>query len=411
MRFTKSTAVLAASLSVAIAQTFTSCNPLEKTTCPKDLGLPLGAFSSDFTQGKSASWSTAAYSTMSYGSSGAEFSISGPKQAPTMETDFYIFFGRISVKAKAAPGAGIVSSIVLESDDLDEIDWEFIGGDTSHVQTNFYGKGNTTTYDRVIYEQVDSPQTTFHTYTLDWNAQRLEYIIDGTTVRTLPYNDPLALGGKNYPQTPMKLKLGNWCGGCAGEPKGTIQWAGGPTTFGNDPYVMYVESVDITNYNPADSYEYTDTSGSWQSIKIIKDGKSSQPNGSGSGSPSTYPTGNQTAVVPTKSHHVGGVKNTDAAVSSTVTGKSYSMNTSSISAQNSGHNGGGVKTSTIMATTEVPGSQPTDAGPGSVPGAGSGPGGASASASASAPATNGAVSNGVFMSTSLVGLLFGFLLL
>lgn len=40
---------------------------------------------------------------------------------------------------KAASGRGIVSSIVLESDDLDEIDWEFIGGDNGKVQSNFYG--------------------------------------------------------------------------------------------------------------------------------------------------------------------------------------------------------------------------------------------------------------------------------
>lgn len=39
---------------------------------------------------------------------------------------------------KAASGQGIVSSIVLESDDLDEIDWEFLGGDTTQVQSNFY---------------------------------------------------------------------------------------------------------------------------------------------------------------------------------------------------------------------------------------------------------------------------------
>ena len=32
---------------------------------------------------------------------------------------------------KAAKGTGIVSSIVFESTDLDEIDWEFLGGDST----------------------------------------------------------------------------------------------------------------------------------------------------------------------------------------------------------------------------------------------------------------------------------------
>jgi len=41
---------------------------------------------------------------------------------------------------QAAAGTGIVSSIVLQSDDLDEVDWEMIGGNTTFVETNFFGK-------------------------------------------------------------------------------------------------------------------------------------------------------------------------------------------------------------------------------------------------------------------------------
>lgn len=45
------------------------------------------------------------------------------RDAPTMQTDFYFFFGLVEVTMKAASGTGIVSSIVMESDDLDEFDW------------------------------------------------------------------------------------------------------------------------------------------------------------------------------------------------------------------------------------------------------------------------------------------------
>ena len=202
MRFAKASAAAAlAALPAAFAQTSTDCDPTKKS-CPADTGLPSSAYTADFTQGSSAnaSWSAAAYTTINYGQNGAEFTISGKNQAPTVQTDFYIFFGRIDVKMKAAPGQGIISSIVLESDDLDEIDWEFIGSNTQKVETNFFGKGNTTSYDRAIYYDVQTPQNTFHTYTIDWNADRLEFIIDGTTVRTLAYTDPLTNGGNNYPQ-------------------------------------------------------------------------------------------------------------------------------------------------------------------------------------------------------------------
>lgn len=47
-------------------------------------------------------------------------------------------FGLFEVKMKAAPGRGIVSSIVLQSDVRDEVDWEFIGGEDYRVQSNYF---------------------------------------------------------------------------------------------------------------------------------------------------------------------------------------------------------------------------------------------------------------------------------
>lgn len=59
-----------------------------------------------------------------YGSSdGAHFRVEKSKDSPTIVSNFYIMWGKFEVTMKAAPGAGIVSSIVLQSDDLDEIDW------------------------------------------------------------------------------------------------------------------------------------------------------------------------------------------------------------------------------------------------------------------------------------------------
>lgn len=198
MRFsqTAAAAVLAA-LPVTLAQTFTDCNPLEKT-CPKNDGLKSSSFDSDFVNNKDAEkdWSTAAWTTMSYGDQGAQFRIAKAGQAPTIETNFYFFFGHVDVTMKPAPGQGIISSIVLESDDLDEIDWEFLGGVDNKVQTNFFGKGNTTSYDRMIEYNVESAQETWHTYSLDWTSERLQWIIDGTVVRELKYTDDVALNGK-----------------------------------------------------------------------------------------------------------------------------------------------------------------------------------------------------------------------
>lgn len=195
-----SQASLAAALAVlptVLAQTSTACNPTEKT-CPDDTGLNSATYTADFTKGESAlsSWSPAIGTTLSYSDQGALFSITKQGVSPTIGSDFYIFFGRVEVTAKLAPGTGIVSSFVLQSDDLDEIDWEFLGADSGYIQTNFFGKGNTTSYDRMVKAQVSDAESSYHTYTLDWTSERLQWIIDGSVVRELPYSDALTLSGK-----------------------------------------------------------------------------------------------------------------------------------------------------------------------------------------------------------------------
>jgi beta-glucanase (GH16 family) len=231
--------------------------------------------STDFTTGASSDWSLADGTTLNYGSNGAEFTISTKTNAPTISSDKYIFFGKVDAVLKAAPGNGIVSSFILESDDLDEIDWEWLGSTDTSVESNFFGKGNTTTYDRAIYHNVADPIGTWHTYTIDWTSAYVKWSIDGNLVRTLNYGDALALGGKNFPQTPMKIKMGNWVG-CADEAAnqpssptyGTCQWAGGPADFSKAPFTMYVKSVTIQDSSCGSEYSYGDTSGSYQSIKI-----------------------------------------------------------------------------------------------------------------------------------------------
>ena len=273
---------LPAAFRISLAQTSTTCNPTT-AECPADTALSSSTYSVDFTLGAPKSgWITTA-GTVNYGSNGAEFTINKEGDSPTIETDFYIFFGQIEVSLKAANGTGIVSSIVMESDDLDEVDWvclqlcslvhvltsfqEFTGTNTSSCETNYFGKGNTTTYDRAIYYPVTTPQGEFHNYTVNWTSGAITWSIDGTTVRTLAYAD--ADGGANFPQTPMRVKLGIWAGGDPSNGQGTVEWAGGETDFSDAPFTMYVKSVTIENASPGSQYEYSDTTGAWTSIKVI----------------------------------------------------------------------------------------------------------------------------------------------
>lgn len=143
-------------------------------------------------------------------------------------------------------------------------DWEWLGGYPDEVQTNYFGKGISTSSGRDTTEEVDDAQDTSHNYTLYWTEESLSWYLDGSLLRTLNYAD--ASNGDEYPQTPSRVKLGIWAGGDSENAAGTISWAGGETDYDEGPFTMIVESVDITNFNPAESYTYSDQTGDYTSI-------------------------------------------------------------------------------------------------------------------------------------------------
>lgn len=108
--------------------------------CPIDPGFTKD-YSIDFRNGPDGNWHDLSSAT-TFGSLGAQFGVSVMGQSYTYVTNNYFLFGRVDVKMRTAPGQGIVSAFVLQSDDLDEIDWEFIGGWPTQGQTNDFSKGN-----------------------------------------------------------------------------------------------------------------------------------------------------------------------------------------------------------------------------------------------------------------------------
>lgn len=229
-------------------------------TCSADTALGM-AIDVDFTQGEVNSFT--ASGTPTYGSDGVTFTVSKSGDAPQLTSVFYIMFGRVEFSLKAAPGAGIVSSFVLQSDDLDEIDWEWLGADSTEVQSNYFGKGQTTSYNRGQFHEMGDNQGGFVNYVLDWTSDRIIWEVDGTAVRTLTASDAET---NQYPQTPMQVKFGSWSGGDSSNAEGTIEWARGPTDYTQGPFSMSVKNLKVTDYSTGSHYSYGDTSGAWTSI-------------------------------------------------------------------------------------------------------------------------------------------------
>lgn len=115
------------------------------------------------------------------------------------------------------------------------------------------------------------PQDGFHNYTIDWTKERIQWWVDGKQLRELKFNE--ALDGKNYPQTPMNIRIGAWSGGdVENNDKYTVEWAGGETNFDEGPFFMQIQQVYAKDYTSAKEYswENMDSSGSFEKVKVVE---------------------------------------------------------------------------------------------------------------------------------------------
>ncbi|KAK5172688.1 uncharacterized protein LTR77_002808 [Saxophila tyrrhenica] len=266
-------APLALLASYVAAQTSTECNP-RNTTCPQDPALGTTfetTFNESMTEFDPKFFNiTAGADLITFSEKGAEMTITKQGDSVTVQTAFYIMFGRVEMIFQAASGQGIISTYNLLSDTLDEIDLEIMGGNTSYVSNNFFGWGNTSQFNSEYEPTTGSAWAggamgDMHNYTVDWEQEEIRWWMDGDLVRTQTY-----LPAGRYPQTPSFLKFGIWAGGDPDLPKGTRKWAGGDTDYSKGPFTMTVQSLKIIDsHTNVSYYDYGDKTGSWESIKAI----------------------------------------------------------------------------------------------------------------------------------------------
>lgn len=247
---------------------------------------------------------------------GAVFSIAKEGDGPTFTSTKYLFFGRVDITMRVSPGAGIVSTFVLQSDVLDEVDWEWLGGNSAVGQANYFSKGDTSTYGKLEQDiTISDTEGTFHTYSVNWTPESIEWLVDGTVTRTLTY----ASNPDQFPQTPMQVKFGTWCGGCSDQ-EGTREWAGGPPNWADAPFKAYYKSVVIQDNSNgvanAVSYQYGDQTGSYKSI-IVNTGSSTTTGNSGESSGNDSTTASSSTGSTTKTATSSSSTATDRTASST----------------------------------------------------------------------------------------------
>ncbi|KZO98245.1 glycoside hydrolase family 16 protein, partial [Calocera viscosa TUFC12733] len=175
-----------------------------------------------------------------------------------LSTTRYVDYGTITARLKTGRWGGVVTAFITMSDVKDEIDWEFPGATTTQGQTNFYwlGVANYSATNGETTSGLTDTYDNFHNFTIDWQPDTLQWLVDGNVVRTVNKSSTLTTDAQGtryeYPSTPSRVQISIWPAGISSSAEGTIQWGGGMINWddpdyvaNNNSFVAYVSSVQI----------------------------------------------------------------------------------------------------------------------------------------------------------------------
>ncbi|PVG00037.1 hypothetical protein CPB86DRAFT_813529 [Serendipita vermifera] len=158
-----------------------------------------------------------------------------------ISTTKYLLYGTVTATMKTGMWNGVVTAFITMSNVKDEIDWEWPGNHVNEAQSNFFfmGRVDYTAGNGGTHGDLSDTYQNYHDYTINWQPDQLQFLIDGNVVRTVNKADTLVDGVYQYPTTPARIQLSVWAGGLPGNPQGVITWAGGEIQYNEPDYVAF----------------------------------------------------------------------------------------------------------------------------------------------------------------------------
>ena len=176
-------------------------------------------------------------------------------------TQNYYHYGdyEVSMKPSANPGTASTFFVCTGPYDLkdgvpnahDEIDIEFLGNDTTHVQFNFFvdGKGG----NEYMYDLGFDASEEFHRYGFRWEQDSITWFVDGQPVYKVTTDTSVKAAGnlkvvEKLPSTAGRILTNYWCGN-----ERAWGWMGqytGPVNDNGTEYQWIATSAEGAPLNP-----------------------------------------------------------------------------------------------------------------------------------------------------------------
>ncbi|KAJ2776945.1 hypothetical protein H4R18_005405 [Coemansia javaensis] len=152
-----------------------------------------------------------------------------PECGTTMVYPWDFHYGRVEARIRIGAGSGVVTAfILLGTPPADEIDFEWVGKDLTHVQTMYYVQAHRVDPLPQVFGVSQQPSqdlsTTFQNYAIELLEDRVQWYLDGRLIRSL------MKGSQGFPSDATRAKMGIWDGSQTGGWAGTVDWNSGPFT-------------------------------------------------------------------------------------------------------------------------------------------------------------------------------------
>ncbi|OMJ14019.1 putative glycosidase crf2 [Smittium culicis] len=171
----------------------------------------------------------------------------------------WVDHGTITITAMSGcKSPGVVSSFIVRNEFGDEIDFEWVGLDTSTVQTNYYYNDELDYTKMVPSNDLGDTTSKFIDYTIDWKLDSISWYAAGSLIRTVNRQDTWSVAENvfKFPDRPAQLSFSIW-DGCNERPKGTSDWAGCSNLYSSasSEYVFNIKNVKVNClYSGNDTY-------------------------------------------------------------------------------------------------------------------------------------------------------------